>query len=723
MQLAATKPASGGYSEKFDIRDLCEFLAGRIPKKEINVVYQAWEIANQAHEGQTRRSGEPYIFHPLAVAKTVAEMNMDYRSISAAILHDVLEDTPLEREELAAQMDEEISVLVDGLSKLTHLKFESQVEAQAANFRKMLLAVVDDIRVVLIKLADRLHNMQTLGSMPSHKQRRIARETLDIYAPIANRLGIKQIKNELEDLGFMALYPARYRVLKEAVERARGNRVELVQKIEQQFTSKLEEIGIEAHVNGREKHLYSLYEKMRAKQLSFQEVFDMFAVRVVVNSVDDCYRTLGQLHSLYKPIPGHFKDYIAIPKANGYQSLHNVLFTEHGTPVEVQIRSSEMDQFAESGIAAHWIYKTGEGTGVQTRARKWLSTLIDMGQKAGDSQEFLDSVKADLFPDEIYVFSPKGDIYELPRESTAIDFAYAIHSDVGNTCVTVKIDRRLASLSTTLHSGQTVEIVTAPGARPSPMWLNFVVTAKARTAIRSYLKNLKNEEARDFGRRLIDRALSRHSASLDSIDTSKLDSLIKEFGFSDIDEFFVDIGLGNRIPSAIANRLMGQDNPEEEIIEEPPEEPLGPLMIDGGDATVVTLARCCMPIPGDNIQGFLTSGSGVVVHRAGCRNVGRYRRRPKEWVPVEWAEDYSGEFQANTVIELRNRPGSLARIANTLDQMNTNIENMRFETTGESFTRIIFTLSVRDRKHMARIIRRLRNLTVVDRIKRETPQH
>ncbi|MEM7292714.1 MAG: TGS domain-containing protein, partial [Pseudomonadota bacterium] len=460
-------------------------------------------------------------------------------------------------------------------------------------------------------------------------------------------------------------------------------------------------------------------EKMRAKQLSFQEVFDMFAVRVVVSNVDDCYRTLGLLHNLYKPIPGHFKDYIAIPKSNGYQSLHNVLFTGHGTPVEVQIRSDEMDRFAESGIAAHWIYKTGEGTSAQTQARKWLSNLVDMGKKAGDSQEFLDSVKVDLFPDEIYVFSPKGDIYELPRESTAIDFAYAIHSDVGDTCVTVKVDRRLASLSTPLHSGQTVEIITAPNARPSPLWLNFVVTAKARTAIRSYLKNLKNEEARDFGRRLVDRALSRYNKTLDDIEKPVIKSLIKEFGFANIDELFVDIGLGNRLPSLIAGRLTG-DEEGENGASKVAKRDIGPLVIEGREETVITLARCCMPIPGDNIQGFLTSGKGVVVHRSSCRNVGSYRRRPKEWVPVEWSADYSGEFEANTVIELRNRPGSLARIANTLEQMNTNIENMRFETSRESFTRIIFTLSVRDRKHMARLIRRLRNLSVVERIKRQT---
>lgn len=719
METVTEPPKPTDYVDKFTIDKLCDFLDGRIPNDEIQVVNRAYQLANRAHQGQTRRSGEPYIFHPLAVAKTVAEMNMDYRSIAAAILHDVLEDTPINRDELAVELDQEIAVLVDGLSKMTHLTFESRAEAQAANFRKMLLAIVDDIRVVLIKLADRLHNMQTLAAMSQEKQRRIARETLDIYAPIANRLGIKQIKNQLEDLGFKALYPARYRVLGEAVQKARGNRKELVQKIEQQIKSHLEAYGIEGQVNGREKHLYSLYQKMKDKQLSFQEVFDMFAVRVVVDNVDACYTALGKLHALYKPIPGHFKDYIAIPKANGYQSLHTVLFTSHGIPIEIQIRSGEMDRFAESGIAAHWIYKTGEGNSAQTRARQWLSTLVDMGQSAGNSQEFLENVKVDLFPDEIYVFSPKGDIFQLPAESTVVDFAYAIHSGVGNTCVTAKVDRRLASLSTALRSGQTVEIITSPKAQPSPLWLNFVVTAKARTAIRSNLKKLENTEASKFGRRLINRALSRYSRTLGDIDEPRVSALIKEFGFNSREELFTDVGLGNRLPSLIAKRLTAREG-DDGSGEAMAKIDLGPLSIEGNEEALVSLARCCLPIPGDHIQGFLTSGKGVVVHRAGCRNVGSYRRRPSEWVPVEWSADYSGLYPANTVIEMRNKPGALARVTTTLAQMNTNIDNMRFETTGESLTRIVFTLNVRDRKHMARVIRRLRNLSIVERIKRES---
>ena len=718
MQAAVERQLCVDYAGKFTIGDLCRFLEDRIPCGEIQVVNRAYQLAERAHRGQTRRSGEPYIFHPLAVAKTIAGMNMDYRSIAAAILHDVLEDTEVNREEIVEQFDQEIFVLVDGLSKMTHLKFESRAEAQAANFRKMLLAIVNDTRVILIKLADRLHNMETIGSMSVEKQRRIARETLDIYAPIANRLGIVQIKNRLEELSFKALYPSRHRVLEEAVRKTRSNRKALVQKIEQKIMSHLEESGITSQVSGREKHLYSLYQKMRTRQLSFQEVFDMFAVQAVVENIDDCYRTLGKLHNLYKPIPGHFKDHIAIPKANGYQSLHTLLFTDHGVPVEVQIRSGEMDRFAESGIAAHWIYQTSEGTNAQTKARQWLSTLVDMGKKTDNSQEFMDSVKVDLFPDEIYVFSPKGDILQLPTASTVVDFAYAIHSDIGNTCVTAKIDRRLASLSTHLSSGQTVEIITSSQAKPSPLWLNFVATAKARTAIRSYLKNLASEEASGFGRRLIDRALSRYTTSLTGIDEAKLQALIKEFGFNSREELFIDVGLGNRLPSLIASRLMGKGSTDG-ASPRPSKADISPILIEGSGEVAMSLALCCMPIPGDNVQGFLASGKGVVVHRASCRNVSNYRRRPREWVPVEWSSDYSGVYQTNTIIELRNKPGTLARVTSTLSQINSNIENIRFATLGESLVRIVLTLSVRDRKHMARIIRRLRNLPTVERIKRE----
>jgi len=711
-------------TDPFVASGLEEYLAARLTEAQLDEVYRAYRLAAFSHRHQRRRSGEPYIYHPLAVARLVAELNMDHRSIMAAVLHDVLEDTETTREEMAAEFGEEVTVLVDGLSKLTNLSAKSKVEAQADNFRKMLLAMVDDIRVIVIKLADRLHNMRTLGSMPPHKRRRIARETLEVFAPIAHRLGITQIKNELEDLGLQALYPARYRVLGAAVQRARRNRKEMVQKIEVLIDARLREAGIDARVTGREKHLYSLYEKMRSRQLSFREVFDMFAIRIVAPNHDDCYRALGVVHSLYRPMPGLFKDYIAIPKVNGYQSLHTVLFSPHGVPIEVQIRTEEMDDFAERGIAAHWAYKTGASSATENRARQWLSNLMDMQRSSASSLEFYENVKVDLFPEEIYVFSPKGEIFRLPQNATPVDFAYAVHSDIGNRCVTVRVNRMLAALSTPLQSGQTVEILTSPSARPSPLWLNFVVTAKARSQIRHYLKNLDSRRAIAFGKRLLARGLERLDTVIEDVPQANIDSLLHDYHFGDLDQLYIDIGLGNHLPSLIAARLAPEaaaaaaERGDDGSAQQPHD--VGPLVIEGGDGTVIQLARCCKPLPGDNIQGFLTSGKGVVVHRAGCSNIKKYRRRPKEWVPVEWSGEAGGSFQCDLSVEMLNRPGALARVATTLSNMDANIENLRFNNTGQNCLLLIFTLSVRDRKHLARIIRRLRNQGMVQRVGRES---
>ncbi|MFP4697040.1 RelA/SpoT family protein, partial [Thiohalospira sp.] len=478
------------------ISDLCEQLEDYLEPEQVAEVYRAYLFGAEAHEGQQRKSGEPYIYHPLAVAQILAELRLDHESLVAGVLHDTLEDTRVAKEDIAAAFGEEVAELVDGVSKLTQVHFGTKAEAEAENFRKMMLAMARDLRVILIKLADRLHNMRTLGVMRPDKRRRIARETLEIYAPIANRLGMNSLRLELEDLGFRAMYPMRYRILAKAVQSARGNRKEVVARIEGGIKARLAEEGLEGRVEGREKHLYSIYRKMRDKHLHFQEVFDVYAFRVVVDRVDTCYRVLGAVHNLYKPVPGRFKDYIAIPKANGYQSLHTVLFSPWGVPIEIQIRTRDMDRVAEAGIAAHWLYKTGNeahATVAQTRAREWLRELLEMQQNAGNSLEFLENVKVDLFPDEVYVFTPKGQIMELPRGATAVDYAYAVHSDVGNTCVGVRIDRRLMPLNTRLLNGQTVEIVTAPGAHPNPAWLNFVITGKARTAIRAYLKDLQGD--------------------------------------------------------------------------------------------------------------------------------------------------------------------------------------------------------------------------------------
>jgi RelA/SpoT family (p)ppGpp synthetase len=699
------------------ISDLCRQLDSYLEADQIREVYRAYLFSAEAHEGQQRVSGEPYIYHPLAVAQILADMRMDYKSIIAAILHDVIEDTGTAKEKVAKFFGEEVAELVDGVSKLTQITFESQAEAQAENFRKMMLAMVRDIRVILIKLADRLHNMRTLGVMPPAKRRRIARETLDIYAPIANRLGMNSMRLELEDLGFAAYYPLRARTLAEAVKRARGNRKEILTKIEAALKQRLEHDGVPGRVHSREKHLLSLYQKMRSKRLSFNDVFDVYAFRVVVDNVDTCYRVLGVVHSLYKPVPGRFKDYIAIPKANGYQSLHTVLFGPYGVPIEVQIRTDDMDRVAESGIAAHWLYKSASG-GAHERAREWLRELLEMQKHAGNSLEFLENVKIDLFPDEVYVFTPRGKIMELPRGATAVDFAYAVHTDVGNTCIAAKIDRRLAPLRTPLHNGQTVEIITAPGAHPNPSWLNFAVTGKARSNIRHYLKNLHRDEAVNLGRRLLDKALLSLGMSPTELSVARLDEIATSYGMKTADDLLEDIGLGNRMPMLAARRLLGNDEAGE--IAGDAGAPLGsaPLIIKGTEGMVVNFAKCCRPIPGDRIVGFVSAGRGIVIHAENCKNIADFRNRPDKWVDVEWEREVKGEFSAELRVEVANQRGVLATVAAAIADMGSNIENVAIEERDGLNTSIAFTITVHDRKHLARVMRRVRHIPLVLRISR-----
>ncbi|MFA7632486.1 MAG: bifunctional GTP diphosphokinase/guanosine-3',5'-bis pyrophosphate 3'-pyrophosphohydrolase [Thiohalomonadaceae bacterium] len=697
------------------ISDLCTLLETYLEPEQVAEVFQAYLFSAEAHDGQLRISGEPYIFHPLAVAYILAEMHMDAPSIIAALLHDVIEDTPTAKKQIAEQFGSEVAELVDGVSKLTSIRFESKAEAQAENFRKMILAMTRDLRVIIIKLADRLHNMRTLEVLRPDKQRRIARETLDIYAPIASRLGMNRLRLELEDLGFAAHYPMRRRVLAEAVKKARGNRREIIGKIETALKGRLQQEGVNCRVTGREKHLLSLYKKMRSKNLFFHEVMDVYAFRITVDRVDTCYRTLGIVHNLYKPVPGKFKDYIAIPKANGYQSLHTILFGPYGVPIEVQIRTEEMDRLAEAGIAAHWLYKTGDGGGIsaQARAREWLKNLLEMQQSAGNSLEFLESVKVDLFPDEVYVFTPRGEIMELPRGATAIDFAYDVHTDVGNSCVAVKIDRRLMPLSTQLANGQTVEVITAPGARPNPTWLNFVSTAKARTNIRSYLKNQRHDETIDLGRQLMEQAMTDLDETLLMVPKERIEAALQEMNLESMDELLEQIGLGNRMAPLVARLLVPAD-----ALTTVQGTDARPLYIKGTEGAIVTFAKCCRPIPGDSIMGFLSTGRGITIHTQTCKNIADYRKQPEKWINVQWAEGINATFPSDLRVEVTNQRGALATVASVIANTDANIENVSLEDRDGIHTAINLTVAVRDRIHLARIIRNLRALNKILKVSR-----
>ncbi len=709
----------------FRIGHLCELLENYLDTEQITEIYQAYLFSAEAHEGQHRASGEPYIFHPLSVARILAEMYMDHKSIIAAILHDVIEDTPTAKEQLSEKFGPEVAELVDGVSKLTHIKFESRAEAQAENFRKMMLAMVADIRVILIKLADRLHNMRTLSAMRPDKRRRIARETLDIYAPIANRLGMNKIRIELEDLGFKAMYPLRALIMEAHIKKACGNRKEIVGKLEDSLTTRLNEHQLTGKVIGRQKHLYGIYKKMQSKHLSFNEVMDVYAFRIIVDSVDMCYRVLGAAHNLYTPVPGKFKDYIAIPKANGYQSLHTVLFSQYGINIEVQIRTEEMDKVAENGIAAHWLYKsdTGESTqnSAQIRAREWLRGVLEIQQHAGNSMEFLENVKIDLFPDEVYVFTPSGDIMVLSRGATAVDFAYAVHTQVGNQCVAVKIDRRLMPLRTTLYTGQSIEIITAPGAHPNPTWLDFVKTAKARTNIRAFLKNMQHDESIVLGQRLIDRNLSAFDKQLSDIPESAKQKVTKEFKFDTFDHLLSDIGMGNHVPIMVARALIeAQGLPAKKRFgilkrSQPHTEP---LTIRGTEGTVVSFARCCHPIPGDNILGFLSSGKGIVIHTQKCKNVSDARSKPEKWIEVEWEDNIERDFIADIRMYVHNQRGALAKIASTIAENNSNIENINITERDGTHSTITLSVDVKNRKHLSVVIKSLRAVDMVKRINR-----
>ena len=702
------------------ISDLLTYLESYLTPEQVREVYRAYLFGAEAHQGQMRQSGEPYIYHPIAVARILADMRMDHKCLMAAVLHDVIEDTPFAREQLANLFGEEIADLVDGVSKLTAIDFKSRAEAQAASFRKMMLAMTKDIRVILIKLADRLHNMRTLGVMAPHKCRRVSRETLEIYAPIANRLGINSMRLELEELGFAHHWPWRYRVLERAVKGACGARQELVATVETAIKRRLAQEEIEAEVVGRRKHLYSIYLKMRDKKRAFDEVVDVFAFRVVADRVDTCYRILGLVHNLYKPIPGRFKDYIAIPKSNGYQSLHTVLAGPGGAPIEVQIRTADMQRLAEAGIAAHWMYKSGntDGGSPQSLAADWLQNLLEVQRTAGDSVEFLDHVKVDLFPAEVYVFTPKGRILVLPKGATLVDFAYAIHSDVGNACVAGRVDRRLAPLRTVLRSGQTVEIINAPNARPNPAWLNFVVSGKARSSIRTYLRNLQRKEAQVLGARLLDAELAGHQTRLEEIPVPRVSAYLADAHLSSLDALLAEIGLGNRMATLVARRLLVGGGVESHQGQSPTGGAPQPLAIKGTEGMVVTFARCCRPIPGDEIAALFSPGKGIVVHRRECRNLGDFQTQKDKWLDVDWAAEPSGDFTTALRVEVSNRLGTLATVAAAIAESGSNIENVQSRERDGMTSSLEFIVTVRGRAHLARIMRRLRQIPQVVRISR-----
>ncbi|WP_186105042.1 RelA/SpoT family protein [Burkholderia gladioli] len=709
------------------IAKLTAALAEYLPPEEIKEVKAAFHFSDEAHLGQYRQSGEPYITHPVAVAEICAGWKLDAQAVMAALLHDVMEDQGVMKSELAARFGPKVAELVDGLSKLDKMEFRSREEAQAENFRKMLLAMARDVRVILVKLADRLHNMRTLGAVPMEKRRRVARETLDIYAPIAHRLGLNNTYRELQDMSFANFNPHRYATLEKAVKAARGNRREVIGKILESAQRAVGEAKLEAEIMGREKTIYSIYRKMRDKQLSFSQVLDVYGFRVVVEHALECYTCIGALHALYKPVPGKFKDYIAIPKMNGYQSLHTTVVGPFGAPIEFQVRTRKMHEIAEAGVAAHWLYKNGGAdlNDVQMRAHQWLKSLLDIQSEAGDSSEFLEHVKIDLFPDAVYVFTPKSKIMALPRGATALDFAYSVHSDLGNQCVAVKINNELLPLRTELKSGDIVEVITAPYSKPNPVWLGFVRTGKARSAIRHYLKTMRLNESVQLGERLVDQSLKGYGLSLAEIEPDVWDKLVQWTGNKSRQEIFADIGLGRRVPQVMAKRIevlmSGRDADDELARGDRPVHHAPPVAITGTEGMSVQLSACCRPIPGDSIMGYIGIGLGMAIHTTDCRVAQRiHRRDPGRWIDVAWAPQPGRLFDVTVKVLVKNTKGIFARVAADITSADANIVHIAMdEDLSHESTVLRFVIQVSDRVHLANVMRRVRTNPDVMRIMRE----
>lgn len=688
-----------------------------LPQATRDKIGLAFALAREAHAPQIRTSGEPYILHPLSVALTLADMRLDGDSICAALLHDVLEDTPIQKHLLEKDFGHEVAELVDGVSKLTQMEFASKAEAQAENFRKMLLAMTRDIRVILVKLADRLHNMSTLDCLAHAKQQRIARETLDIYAPIANRLGMHSVRVSLEELSFQAIYPLRHRILHDAVFKARGHRTEALQRIHQAICQQLSQFGIaESQVLGRQKHLFSIYQKMRRKHLSFSEIMDIYGFRIVVKDIDTCYRALGAVHNLFKPVPGKFKDYIAIPKANSYQSLHTILFGPGGVPIEIQIRTHDMDNYAEYGIAAHWLYKHDEARVnlTQLKVSQWLRSVIEMQQVSGNSQEFIESVKIDLFPDEVYLFTPKGQIRELPGGATPIDFAYAVHTDIGDRCVGVRINRRPAALSTRLMNGQTIEIITDADASPKSEWLNFVVTGRARSRIRQYLKENQFDASIALGKQLLLNALMTLGESNPNLNDHQQKRLLKHYYFDHFEALLAEIGMGRLTPLEVAQTLLGQMalGPQSFI----------PLIIKGTEGMVIKFADCCHPIPFDAIVGLLMPGTGLRVHRETCRDIPNLLKPPVQQLPLTWQEAINESFKALLRVDVENKQGVLARLTSAVAEATTNIIDIKVVADDGVFSTVELLLTVKHQRQLQQAIDRLKHIPAVLKVIRPSDE-
>ena len=688
---------------------------GYLKPKDVARLAEAYRFSEAAHSGQTRQSGDPYISHPMAVAEILADWHLDGQTLMAALLHDVTEDTKVTKDEISDTFGKPVAELVDGVSKLDKIEFQSAADAQAENFRKMLLAMARDVRVILIKLADRLHNMRTLGAVAPAKRRRIARETMEIYAPIANRLGLNTLYHELQELAFSHLYPSRYKVLSKATKAARGNRRETISKTLEAIKKKLADSGIKATVFGREKHVYSTYRKMIEKHLSFSEVHDIFGCRVIVDDMSTCYLALGALHSLYKPIPGKFKDYIAIPKANGYQSIHTDLIGPYGIPVEVQIRTEPMHRLAESGVASHWMYKDDSDrlSELQKQTHRWLQSLLEIQHQSGDPHEFLEHVKVDLFPDEVYVFTPKGRILSLPRGATAVDFAYAVHTDIGNRCVAAKVNGELVPLRSELRNGDRVEIITASHAKPNPGWLQYVRTGKARSNIRHFLKTMQYDESAGLGERLLDQALKSLKSTLADIDDASWERVVRDGGARSKHEVLADIGLGKRLPAVVARRLLKRSDSKEDL------KTAGSVTIRGTEGMAVQLATCCRPIPGDAVVGSIKKGQGLVVHASDCSSIVRSRKNePDQWIDVEWDPRTTRLFQAAIRVMVENQRGVLAKVASEIAESGSNIDAISMEDDRSMFTTMHFVLEVANRQHLARVMRALRRLPDVKKISR-----